>query len=214
MSKIIASIVLYGNEISILKQAIDSFLNTDLDITLILIDNSPSDLLRILQFDNRINYIHNPSNPGFGSSHNIALQKSLDLNADYHLVLNPDIYFSSGTLENIVDFMNENKNIGHLMPKILYPNGEFQFLCKKNPTFFDLFIRGFLPSFLKNKFAFRLNNYLYKFANFNDIIFDVPYLSGCFMFFRISTLKKVGFFDEKIFMYFFKSLSDIFNLFF
>ena len=140
MSKIIASIVLYGNEISILKQAIDSFLNTDLDITLILIDNSPSDLLRILQFDNRINYIHNPSNPGFGSSHNIALQKSLDLNADYHLVLNPDIYFSSGTLENIVDFMNENKNIGHLMPKILYPNGEFQFLCKKNPTFFDLFI--------------------------------------------------------------------------
>ena len=141
MSKIIASIVLYGNEISILKQAIDSFLNTDLDITLILIDNSPSDLLRILQFDNRINYIHNPSNPGFGSSHNIALQKSLDLNADYHLVLNPDIYFSSGTLENIVDFMNENKNIGHLMPKILYPNGEFQFLCKKNHhfQFFEVF---------------------------------------------------------------------------
>ena len=30
---------------------------------------------------------------------------------------------------------------------------------------------------------------------------DVPYLSGCFMFLRITALKKVGLFDENIFMY-------------
>jgi GT2 family glycosyltransferase len=30
---------------------------------------------------------------------------------------------------------------------------------------------------------------------------NVPYLSGCFMFFRCSALKEVGLFDERFFMY-------------
>jgi GT2 family glycosyltransferase len=30
---------------------------------------------------------------------------------------------------------------------------------------------------------------------------DVPYLSGCFMLFRTSALKKIGLFDERFFMY-------------
>jgi hypothetical protein len=31
---------------------------------------------------------------------------------------------------------------------------------------------------------------------------DVPYLSGCFMFFRNAALEKSGLFDERFFMYF------------
>ena len=34
-----------------------------------------------------------------------------------------------------------------------------------------------------------------------DKIWNVPYLSGCFMFLRTSTLKQVGGFDEQYFMY-------------
>ena len=30
---------------------------------------------------------------------------------------------------------------------------------------------------------------------------NVPYLSGCFMFFRISALQDIGLFDERFFMY-------------
>lgn len=200
-TKISACIVLYKNNFNQLKQAILSFLNTELNVSLYLIDNSPSDNLKKICTDNRIIYLHNPSNPGFGASHNIAILRSLELQSDYHIILNPDIYFSPGTLENLLEFMEKNKDIGHVMPKILYPNGEFQYLCKTNPTFFDLFSRGFLPRFLKKIIKKRLDKFTYKNADFNNVIYDVPYLSGCFMFFRSTTLEQVGFFDDKFFMY-------------
>ncbi len=198
---ITSSIVLYNNEWTTINETINSFLNTDIIVYLFLIDNSPTDELSKLKTDSRIEYIHNPSNPGFGAAHNIAILQSLELQSDYHLVLNPDVYYAPGTLEQLIQFMESNKDIGHVMPKILYPNGDFQYLCKTNPTFFDLFARGFMPIFLKDKFKKRLDKFTYKDANFDTIIYDVPYLSGCFMLFRTSTLKQVGLFDDKIFMY-------------
>lgn len=196
-----ACIVLYNNPLDVVQRTINNFLNTKSNVKLYLIDNSKSTKLQILNNDNRISYIHNPTNPGFGASHNIAIKLSIEQNSDYHIVLNPDIYFNEGTIENILSFMESNQDVGHLMPKILYPNGNMQYLCKTNPTFFDLFARGFLPSILKKLFKTRLDKYIYKSYNFNNIIFDIPYLSGCFMFFRTTSLNKVGLFDERIFMY-------------
>ena len=184
-----------------LREAITSFLNTELNVKLYLVDNSPTDELKVLVTDSRIEYIHNPSNPGFGASHNVAIKKALELGSDYHLVLNPDIYFEKGTLELLCEFMNENLEVGHVMPKVTYPNGEFQYLCKTNPTFFDLFARGFMPSFLKKVFQKRMERYEYKNQDYNEVLYNIPYLSGCFMFLRTSVLKEVGYFDDRIFMY-------------
>jgi GT2 family glycosyltransferase len=58
-----------------------------------------------------------------------------------------------------------------------------------------------MPNFLKSLFIKRLDKYVFKNYDYNDFIYDVPYLSGCFMFFRVCTLKKVGLFDENFFMY-------------
>ena len=198
---ITSCIVLYRNDIIMLREAITSFLNTELNVKLYLVDNSPTDELKILVTDSRIEYIHNPSNPGFGASHNVAIKKALELGSDYHLVLNPDIYFEKGTLELLCEFMNENLEVGHVMPKVTYPNGEIQYLCKTNPTFFDLFARGFMPSFLKKVFQKRMERYEYKNQDYNEVLYNIPYLSGCFMFLRTSVLKEVGYFDDRIFMY-------------
>jgi GT2 family glycosyltransferase len=192
---------LYKNDITMLREAIHSFLNTNLRVKLYLVDNSPTDELRILVTDSRIEYFHNSDNPGFGASHNVAIEKAFELDSDYHLVLNPDIYFEKGNLETLCDFMDSNINVGHVMPKVTYPNGEFQYLCKTNPTFFDLFARGFMPSFVKKVFQKRMDKYEYKNRDYNKNIYDIPYLSGCFMFLRTATLREVGFFDDKIFMY-------------
>jgi GT2 family glycosyltransferase len=197
---ITSSIVLYHNDPVILKKTIESFLNTKLSIKLFLIDNSSDNKLDMFN-DTRIEYFNTGKNSGFGTAHNIAISKAYNLNSNYHLILNPDIYFHTGTLENISNFMDLNPTIGHLMPKVLFPDNTLQYLCKTNPTFFDLFARGFLPFFLKRFIKNRLNKYEYRSYNLNEIIYDVPYLSGCFMFFRTSTLKNVGFFDENIFMY-------------
>jgi GT2 family glycosyltransferase len=201
MLKVTGVIVLFKNDEIMLKAAIDSFLDTDLAVKLYLVDNSPTDILRNINKDNRIEYIHNPANPGFGAAHNIAIEKAIEEGSKYHLVLNPDIYFNNGMLESLCDFMDDNLNVGHVMPKVTYPNGDLQYLCKTNPTFFDLFARGFMPSFLKKAFIKRMNKYEYRDMDYDEIIYDVPYLSGCFMFLRTDTLIKVGFFDDKIFMY-------------
>jgi len=195
-----ASIVLYKNSVELLEEAISSFLNTELNVKLFLIDNSPDDSLRSLKTNDRIDYRFNNANIGFGAAHNLVMNGIWDI-SDYHIVLNPDVYFDAGTLETLLEFMEANKNVGHTMPKVLYSTGEIQYLCKENPKPFDLFARRFLPGFLKKRFQKRMDEYEYKNRDYNKTMLDIPYLSGCFMLLRTETLKKVGLFDERIFMY-------------
>lgn len=196
-----ASIVLYKNNRDILLKAIDSFLSSNLAGILYLVDNSPSDELKDICSDLRIVYIFNNKNIGFGKAHNIAIRKSIDSLADYHLILNPDIFFHAAELEKMISYMNGNLDAGLLMPEVRYPNGDLQYLCKRNPKPFDLFARRFMHKKMQNFFKNSMDLYEYKDHDYNKIIFNVPYLSGCFMLFRNSVLGKVGGFDENIFMY-------------
>lgn len=196
--KITASIVTYNNNFEDLKLTINSFLNTDLDIKLFISDNSEKDKIKELCSDSRIEYIFNNSNDGFGYAHNIAIKKAEKLSSKYHLVINPDIYYDKGHLEKMIDFMNKNEEIGLMMPKILYPNGEIQYVCKLLPTPFNLFSRGFLPNW---KWVKKYNDkYEMRFTNYDKVI-EVPYISGCFMVFRTKIFSEIGYFDDNIFMY-------------
>ena len=140
MFDVVCSLVIFKNKRSQLLNAINSFLNTELNIRLILIDNSPSNDLFDLIKDPRVEYVHNPSNPGYGTSHNIAIKNFQD-KTKYHLILNPDIYYSKGVLEELFSFLEKETKIGLIMPKILYPNGEIQYLAKLIPTPFTFFMR-------------------------------------------------------------------------
>ena len=194
-------IVLYRNNHEIVQKAINSFLALDDVNILYLIDNSPTSELQTLKTDSRIEYIFNDKNLGFGKAHNIAIQKSIELKSDYHFVLNPDIYFDKKEIVKIIDFLDKNRAFGQLMPQILYPNDELQYLCKKNPKPLDLFLRRFAPNVIKKRYKQRMEQFEYRDKDYNGIIEDVPYLSGCFMVFRTSVLQKVNGFDERIFMY-------------
>jgi len=199
MTQINASIVLYHNKKEQLIKAINSFLNTDLKVKLYLIDNSSNDELKELgAMDSRIEYIFNNANLGYGSAHNIAMRTSIEDGVAYHLVLNPDIYFESGILEELFSYMENHTDVGNVMPQILYPDGEVQHLCKLLPTPTDLIFRRFIP--LKTWKAKRNQRYELRASEYKTIM-NVPSLSGCFMFLRTSSLAHVGLFDEKIFMY-------------
>ena len=127
MSQINTSIVLYHNNTEQLTKVIKSFLNTNLSVKLYLVDNlSNDDLKELLKIDDRIEYIFNNVNLGYGTTHNIVMQKSIEDEVLYYLVLNPDIYFKSGVLEELFEYMQANADVGHAMPKVLYPDGENQ----------------------------------------------------------------------------------------
>lgn len=193
------SIVLYKNDEELLKKAINSFLNTNLEVKLYLIDNSPTDDLKYLStLDNRIEYIFNSKNLGFGKAHNIALKKSLQQGVPYHLVLNPDVYFEKGVIEELMEYMQENNDVANVIPKTFYPDGRLQYLCKLLPTPMELVVRRFIRS---DKIIQKINRN-YELHDFGyDKILNIPFLSGYFMFLRVEYLKEVGLFDENIFMY-------------
>ena len=199
MNQVTASIVLYHNAIQQLAKAINSFLKIDLKVKLYLIDNSSNDDLKELEsIDSRIEYIFNNANLGYGTAHNIAMKKSIEGGVFYHVVLNPDIYFKASLLDKIFTYMEQNIEIGNLLPQVLYPDGEVQHLCKLLPTPIDLIFRRFIPS--KSWQEKRNNLYELRFSGYDNIM-NVPSLSGCFMFLRVAALKDTGIFDENIFMY-------------
>ncbi len=202
--KITASIVLFNTPRSQIDSVLKSVFESECVEILYIIDNSPSDRWRILENQNKgdskntkIRYIHN-ENLGYGASHNLAMQEAIEGGSVYHIVLNPDIRFGAEVLPALTDFMEENKDASYVLPKVVYPDGEIQYLCKLLPTPGDLIFRRFLPKRWGKK---RNDRYCLKASGYDKII-NPPCLSGCFMFLRLSTLQKYNiFFDEGYFMY-------------
>ena len=197
LSEFSASIVVYINSSTMVERCVGSVLDSESSASVYVVDNSPTDRLGVLFEDGRIEYIFVGDNIGFGAGHNIAIRRAIKQGAKYHLVLNPDVYFEAGTLEKLYGFMQDNPDVGLVMPRILNPDGSLQYLCKLLPSPLDLIRRRFLP---EKMFSKQNSFYELRFTGYNKIM-DVPYLSGCFMFIRTEALSCVGLFDERFFMY-------------
>jgi GT2 family glycosyltransferase len=191
------SIVLYKTDINQLVNCINS-VNGYSSAKILLIDNSPTDeLKKVIFLVENTSYVFNPANPGYGAAHNIALRDALKLNSRYHLILNADVFFEAGTIDILIDYMNHRPGVGLVMPKVLFPNGDIQRLCKLVPTPLDLISRMLFPKNLLKKRSFKFEM---QSTGYNREMF-VPYLSGCFMFLRVDVLRLCGIFDERFFMY-------------
>ena len=190
------SIVLFNSDITQITNLIKILQANRSFNKIYLVDNSPS-RNNLFNVSNE-NYIYTGKNIGYGAGHNIAIKKTIDEGVKYHLVLNPDVYFDESTICKIVKFIDSNENIGLLMPKIVYPDGKIQHLCKLLAAPLDLFGRRFIP--FKKFVAKRNYKYELLFTGY-DKTMQVPSLSGCFMFMRTEVLKNVGGFDERFFMY-------------
>ena len=166
-------------------------------------DNSEKDELRevIKGFsDDRIEYIFNNSNDGFGAGHNVVIKKLIlgEVKSEFHLMVNADVFFEENTIEKIVEYMRENKDIGQIGPKIYGVDGEVTKSCRLFPSPMNLIFRRFLPiKAIVDKLDY---DYEMKWYDYEEII-DVPILSGCFIFVRTDVLKEIRGFDKRYFMY-------------
>ena len=198
-----ACIVTYNTEQEELNRILNCFKKIKLKFKLWISDNSEKDILRnfIENFsDDRIKYIFNNSNKGFGAGHNIVLQKLIEENekSEFHLMINADVFFEENTIEKIIAYMRKNSDIGQIGPRIYESNGEINRSCKLLPTPLNLIFRRFFP--VKSIVEKMDYSYEMKWYNYKSII-EVPILSGCFIFVRTDILKDIGVFDERYFMY-------------
>ena len=191
-----ASIVTYKTRKHDLDRVVASALSDNID-RLYIIDHSPDPLIKeLLPADSRIEYVQRP-NLGYGAGHNFAICKAMEAGARYHAVLNPDIYWKGKVVEPLASYMNEHPDVGQMVPKVLYPDGRLQYVCKLIPTPLDLIANRFLPSWLVGK---RVARFRLEKSGYNRIM-NVPYMHGCFFMLRIDALRDVGLFDERFFMY-------------
>ena len=198
MYKLIASVVIFNNKIEEIEDLIKKFHTKNLNQKLVIIDNSKTKGIKeeILKINTSVDYIES-ENIGYGRANNIAIKKYAG-QAEYFIIMNPDIKFDVDSLEKLINFADEKKNFGIIMPKICNEDNEVQYLCKLLPKPTDLLIRRFFNYIFFTK---KTNyNYECRFSNYDRII-NVPFVSGCFMFCNYNNLVSECGFDSLFFMY-------------
>ncbi len=201
------SIVTYYPDIAELRNTLDSLIRAlnkiDFDdFSLVIIDNSDLDSVSSLltKYYAKLPWrvIHGQGNIGFGRGHNLALKEM----GNFHLILNPDIELHSDTIMNAIEFMMANPRCSLITPYAQWPDGERQYLCKRYPAIFDLMLRGFATKRIRFLFRRRLARYEMQQQTQDKVYWNPPIVSGCFMFFRSSTLERVNGFSDDYFLYF------------
>lgn len=192
-----ATIVTYNNDIKMLREAIDSFLDTSLDVFLYIVDNSSNSDIQSLCTHPKVAYFDVKENIGFGAGHNLILNDTSKL-GKYHLILNPDVVTPSGVLEKLCNYMDNSTDVGIVMPRILNIDKTVQFLPKLFPTPINLAVRFF--GFTRKLFKNLDSKYMLVNADYSKPL-EVAIISGCFMFGRQECFVTHKF-DERFFMYF------------
>lgn len=201
MKKLSLTIVAYHNFEDI-KEAIKSIEKyTSLDKQIYIVDNSclKDDSDAIVKFKKFISkygdvkYINAESNLGFGKGHNLVLN---ELDSEYHAIVNPDILLQDDAFKKIIKYMDENKDVGMVIPNIISESGERQPVYRLELTIFDMFIRMFCKGmFNKRKAKHTMQNMDYSKP------FLVPFGQGSFLVIKTKLFKDLKGFDDNFFMY-------------
>ncbi len=149
-----------------------------------------------------VTFITFEDNVGFGKLVNAAIERS---KGDYLFIINADIIMEEkAAIEKILEYIEKNKDIGMVGPKLLNVNNTVQQSCFRYYTPMTVLCRR--TSIGKTFFGRKIiNNFLMKDVfDKGEIKEPIPvdWLMGSAMMVRRSDLEKVGVFDESFFMYF------------
>jgi GT2 family glycosyltransferase len=193
------SIVCYHSRRDQVERLLASVTTARPDLLVYLVDNSPTDALRALAGRFGVRYRHQPDNPGYARAHNWALRQAIAAGSPYHFVLNPDVQIPLDGIGKLLAYMEQHPDVGLLAPRVHYPDGRLQPLCKLLPHPLELLVRRFFP--LLHRSSGRLARYELHASGYSRVM-DVPALSGCFLLMRLEAVQRAGLFDERFFLYF------------
>lgn len=192
-------IIVNWNSGNLLRECICSINKKNQSVVnkVIVIDNNSADHSdKNLSTENNIELIKNSENLGFAKACNQGFRKST---ADFILLLNPDAKLLQNTLSDCVDFMFKNPDVDILGCKLLNDEGNLTYSCARFPTplriFFDacglskISPRIFTPSTIMTDWDHKSSR-------------EVDEVMGAFMFIRRNVFEKIGYMDERFFVYY------------
>ena len=146
-----------------------------------------------------VDVISGHGNIGFGQAHNLIIHRA---DSEYYLILNPDVIVDGQALSAGIRYLQQTPQAVAASPAIHDGQGAPESGCKRYPGVLDFALRGFAPTWLKQRFRKRLAHYEMRDLPADQVVADVPIISGCFMLFRHDALRQLGGFDPRYFLYF------------
>jgi len=145
---------------------------------IIVVDNASTDAtVKIIETKfPLLKIIKNSKNIGYGRANNIALRQ---VETEFAMILNPDAFIFEKEINFILSSLQEQKEVAIAAPLLLdsYPPSKHNILKQINVAKSNL---------IEEK----------------DQYMSVKYIIGAILFLRMSVFKKIGFFDENIFLYY------------
>lgn len=169
----------------------------DVDFEIILVDNdSQDDSITYIQerWGDKVRYIQNERNEGFGMAHNIAIKEAL---GEYIVIINPDIEVHENTINTLLEYLKSHPQCGIVGPQLIYPDGTIQDSYRNFPTISDLIIKR---TFLRKLFKNRMKHYLmYDFDPKETR--EVDWMVGACLMMKKENYDKIGGFDKRYFLF-------------
>ena len=171
-------------------KAIDYILVVDNNST----DNSYEELSKIKIKNYEI--IKTKKNKGYAYGNNYGVKYLYDkYNIDYVIISNPDVLFTNDTIKKLKEDISIKKM--SLIAPTIVEHGKIS-RGWKLPTFKDDLLSNiiYFQKYFKNSLNYNESYYLGK------ELAEVEAVHGCFFMINVKDFKKVGFFDEKTFLYY------------
>ncbi len=173
---------------------------TSKDIAITVVDNASSDHTRQM-LAHEFSFVHAvylPENVGFASANNIGMRQQ---KAKYVMLMNSDVELNEfSQLDILLDYMDEHPKVGVITPRVEYISGALDLACHRGePTLRSSFMYFTKLEQLFPRYKFFAGYHqLYKDIN---TIHEVDAVSGAAMIVSQKAIDKVGFLDERFFMY-------------
>ena len=186
-----------------IKSATELKKNKNFQLNIIIVDNSlNTDFSNILKkkFDG-IKVISPKKNTGFAQGNNLGINYSLRNGADYVLLLNNDALIDSKALIYLIKAAEKHKKSGIFSPKIYFASGfEYhqQKYHKKDLGKVIWYAGGHID--WQNIMGVHENIDKVDKGQFNKSK-EVEFVSGCCMLIKKEVFSKIGFLDERYFLY-------------
>lgn len=133
----------------------------------------------------------NGKNGGFAYGMNRGIDKS---QGEYIILQNPDTSVLTNNLDEVLEFMRDDKSIGMIGPQIINNSGEIQDSCRPFITPVDI-LKRFIKRKLNGSKAILESEFDYNKTQ------PVNWVIGAFMIISRGLINEVGMLNEKFFMY-------------
>jgi GT2 family glycosyltransferase len=207
MSKVFVVVLNWNGKKDTLQclQSLEKAKKDNFSLDVVIVDNASTDdsvaaikLYKPKNFKKHI--MESPDNAGFAGGNNLGIHYSLALDADYILILNNDTILDKNTIAEFLNAAKKYPKAGIFSPKIYFARGfEYHKKYKQNELGKVIWYAGgeidWNNVYASNYGVDQVDNGQF------DQEREIDFATGACMFIRASTLKRVGLFDERYYLY-------------